>query len=119
MEKEGLIPVCPEVFGGLTTPRTPNEIVGGDGDDVIDGEAKVITKDGEDVTEEFIKGARRALEIARIFNIKKAILKQRSPSCGNGKIYDGTFSGNLIEGDGVTAALFKRNGIEVISEEDL
>jgi uncharacterized protein YbbK (DUF523 family) len=79
----------------------------------------VITKSGKDVTKNFKKGARQVLKIAKLFGIKKAILKQRSPSCGCGQIYDGTFSGKIIKGDGITAALLKRNGIKVISEEEL
>ncbi|UCD04583.1 MAG: DUF523 domain-containing protein [Candidatus Woesearchaeota archaeon] len=108
-KKEVLIPVCPEQLGGLPTPRIPQEIVGD----------RVINKSGEDVTENFNKGAEEVLEIARIFGVKEAILKQKSPSCGCGKISDGTFSGNVIDGDGVTTELLKKNGIKVISEEDI
>lgn len=112
------IPVCPEQLGGLSTPRTPAEIVGGDGEDVLDGKAKVITKEGKDVTEAFIKGARETLRLAQMIGAKKVILKERSPSCGSCMIYDGSFSGRKKRGMGVTAALLKRNGIEVRSEED-
>jgi len=107
--KEILIPICPEQLGGLSTPREPAEQKGG----------KVISISGKDVTENFEVGAEEVLKIARIFGVKEAILKQRSPSCGSGQIYDGTFSKTLIQGDGVTAALLKRNGIKVISEEEL
>lgn len=117
-KKELLIPVCPEQLGGLSTPREGPEITG-DGSEVLDGKAKVITKTGKDVTENFIRGAKETLELAILLNIKEAILKQKSPSCGCGKIYDGTFSGNLIKGDGVTTALLKRNKIKTISEKDL
>lgn len=108
--KENLIPICPEQLGGLTTPRIEAEIQSGN---------KVVNKKGEDVTKQFQKGAKETLKIAKILNIEKAILKQRSPSCGCGQIYDGTFTGKVIEGDGVTTKLLKENGIEVISEEDL
>ena len=113
-----IIPLCPEQLGGLSTPREPAE-TSGDGLHVLDRKEKVITKTGKDVTQNFINGAEEVLRLAKLFNIKKAILKQKSPSCGCGKIYDGTFSDKLIEGDGVTAALLKKNGIEVITEEDL
>ena len=110
-----LIPVCPEESGGLPTPRPPAEIVGGDGNDVLDGTAKVMTDDGTDVTEAFLKGAHHALEVAQSNGATHVILKSRSPSCGCGDIYDGTFSGTLTSGDGVTTALLKRHGITVTS----
>lgn len=114
-KKEKLIPVCPERLGGLSTPRSPSESVGGDGNDVLEGRAKVMSKDGRDVSQNFVMGARAVLEIAQKEGITKALLKSKSPSCGCGKIYDGTFSGKLKSGDGVTAALLKKNGIEVVS----
>ncbi|RKU28688.1 DUF523 domain-containing protein [Candidatus Poribacteria bacterium] len=114
-KKDELIPVCPEEVGGLSTPRPAVEIVGGNGDDVLDGKAKVLTSDGEDKTAEFIKGAQYVLELVLSEGVRKVILKARSPSCGCGEIYDGTFSSTLISGDGVTTALLKRHGIEVIS----
>lgn len=114
-KKDDLIPVCPEEAGGLPTPRPAVEIVDGDGDDVLDGKAKVLTSDGEDKTAEFIKGGQYALELVQSEGATKVILKSRSPSCGCGEIYDGSFSGSLISGDGVTTALLKRHGIEVIS----
>jgi uncharacterized protein YbbK (DUF523 family) len=104
-----LIPVCPEILGGLPIPREPAEQKG----------KRVITRSGKDVTEYFEKGAKKVLKIAKILKIKKAILKQKSPSCGCGKIYDGTFSGKLIKGDGVTAKLLKKNGIKVFTEENI
>jgi len=104
-----LIPVCPEILGGLSIPREPAERKG----------KRVITKSGKDVTEYFVKGAKEVLKICKILKIKKAILKQKSPSCGCGKIYDGTFSGRLIKGDGVTAKLLKRNKIKIFTEEDI
>lgn len=110
-----LIPVCPEESGGLPTPRSPAEIVGGDGNDVLDGKAKVITAEGIDVTDAYLKGALHALEVAQSNRATHVILKARSPSCGCGDIYDGTFSGTLTSGDGVTTALLKRHGITVTS----
>ena len=118
-EGEELIPVCPEQLGGLSTPRPPAEIVGGDGADVLDGSAAVITVDGEDRTREFLHGAHQALEIAKSHNAAHAILKSKSPSCGCGQIYDGAFTGKLGDGDGVTAALLRRNGIQVTTEAEI
>lgn len=106
--------VCPEVMAGLPTPRAPLEIVGGDGNDVIEGKARVLSKDGKDVTEQFIKGAEMALKVAKVCNVEKAYFQSRSPSCGCGKIYDGSFSGRFRKGDGVTASLLKKNGIKII-----
>ena len=108
-KEEILIPICPEQLGGLSTPRKPAEQQG----------EKVITKDGEDVTENFNRGGQQVLRIAKLLNIKTAILKQRSPSCGCGKIYDGTFSETIVVGDGVIAKLLKENGIEILTEDDL
>jgi len=116
---EALIPVCPEQLGGLSTPRAPQEIQGGTGDDVLDGKCIVVNKNGQDVTREFIKGAEETLKIARQLNVEEFIAKSGSPSCGCGQIHDGTFSGKLIDGDGVTTALLRRNGIKTIPEEDL
>lgn len=116
-KKEKLVPVCPEQFGGLPTPREPAE-TRDDGSKVLDKKAKVITRSGKNVSESFIKGAEEVLKLTKLLNIKEAILKQKSPSCGCGKIYDGTFSDKLIEGDGVTTALLKRNGIKIITEEE-
>lgn len=108
-KKETLIPVCPEQLGGLPTPRVPSEQRGN----------KVVTKNGKDVTKNFKQGAREVLKLAKLFNIKEAILKQRSPSCGSGQIYNGTFSRTIIKGNGVTTSLLKKNKIKVISEEDI
>jgi uncharacterized protein YbbK (DUF523 family) len=117
-DSEQLIPVCAEQLGGLDTPRVPQEIQGMSGEKVLDGKCLVLNKDGTDVTREFISGAQKVLKLAKEKNIKEAIMKQKSPSCGCGKTYDGTFTGTLIDGDGVTTALLKRNGIKVISEDD-
>ena len=111
--------VCPEVEGGLGTPRPAAEIVGGDGADVLAGRAKVLTRDGVDVTDAYVRGARKALTAAQEAGAAVAILKARSPSCGLGRIYDGTHSGTLRPGDGVTAALLRAHGIDVLTEEDL
>jgi hydroxyethylthiazole kinase-like uncharacterized protein yjeF len=116
--KEVLIPVCPEQLGGLGTPRAPMEIIGGDGSEVLDGKGKVINRNNRDVTENLVRGAEEVLKISERLGIKEAILKARSPSCGCGKIYEGT-SPRLVEGDGVTTALLKRSGILVLTEDDL
>jgi len=108
-QEDILIPVCPEQLGGLLTPRESAERIG----------KKIFTKSGKDVTRSFRKGAERALKIAQIFNIREAILKQGSPSCGCGMIYDGSFSRKLIKGDGIMTELFRNNGIKIISEENL
>ena len=119
LNSETLMPVCPEQLGGLKTPRAPQEIQGGTGEDVLNKKCKVININGEDVTQEFINGAEETLKIVRLFHIEEFIGKSKSPSCGCGQIYDGTFSRKLIDGDGVTTALLKRDGISVITEEDL
>ena len=105
-EQFNLVPICPEQLGGLPTPRTPAERT----------EGRVITKDGRDVTAEYRRGAECALETARREGVLAAVLKERSPSCGSGEIYDGTFTGTLTAGDGVTAELLKANGITVYGE---
>lgn len=111
------VPVCPEQMGGLPTPRNPAEIVGGDGYDVLDGKARVMDNQGNDVTEAFLAGAREALNMAKAVGAKEAILKEKSPSCGSCAIYDGTFSKSKKAGVGVTTALLRRHGIRVTSEE--
>ncbi len=119
LQQGRLVKVCPEVSGGLATPRPPAQIVGGKGLDVICGNAKVQSIDGQDVTRQFLIGAELALNIAQENNIQIAILKEKSPSCGVSQIYDGSFSGNKIPGSGVTSALLRRNGIKVFSEHQL
>ena len=119
LNSEKLLPVCPEQLGGLKTPRAPQEIQGGSGEDVLDEKCKVLNVEGEDVTQKFINGAVETLKIAKLFRIEEFVGKSRSPSCGCGQIYDGTFSQQLIDGDGVTTALLKRSGVRVITEEDL
>lgn len=107
------IPVCPEQLAGLSTPRSCCEIV------FENDRKKVLSHEGQDLTEQFADGALKTLEIAKVIGIKKAILKSKSPSCGCGLIYDGTFSGKLIGGNGLTADLLLKNGIEVLTERDM
>lgn len=111
-----LVPFCPEVEGRLSTPRVPSEIVGGDGDDVIEGTAKIIDAEGRDVTSQFLKGSNEGLSTARRNKIIKAIMKEKSPSCGVHNVYrDGT----IVNGRGVFTAILLREGIEVISNEEI
>ncbi|MEH7106407.1 DUF523 domain-containing protein, partial [Bacillus sp. JJ1764] len=111
------ITICPELLGGFSTPREPAEIIGGNGEDVLDGKAKVIEKTGKDVTDFYIKGAYATLNKAKEINATVVVLKEYSPSCGSSMIYNGEFIGKKLEGMGVTSALLKRNGFKVISEE--
>ena len=104
-----LIPVCPEQLGGLSTPRTPSEQQGD----------KVVDELGNDRTEAFTDGAKEVLRLAKLYGCEAAILKERSPSCGSGRVYDGTFSHTQISGDGVCAGLLKANGIRVFGESEL
>ena len=109
VRKGKAIPVCPEQLGGLSTPRIPAEQKGD----------KVFRKDGKDVSAEFEKGAKEALKIVKLIGCKEVILKSKSPSCGCGKVYDGSFSGKLIEGDGVFVKLLKKNNIKILTEEEI
>ena len=106
MEKYNLVPVCPEILGGLGTPRSPVEIRNG----------RAVDKTGRDVQAYLERGANETLKLARLYGCRHALLKEKSPSCGNGKIYDGTFSGTLIDGNGITAELLEENGITVYGE---
>jgi len=115
-DKIEFFPVCPEQLGGLSTPRVPSEIVGGDGNDVWAGTAKVMSKDGVDVTEKFKRGAQEVLNFAKRFDIKAFLLKEKSPSCGSHTIYSGKFDGSKIPGTGVTTALLEKNGIKVFTD---
>ncbi|WHY71013.1 DUF523 domain-containing protein [Fictibacillus enclensis] len=117
VDENKAVTICPELLGGLLTPREPAEIVGGDGEDVLDGKARVVEKSGNDVTELYIKGAYATLEKAKKMDATLVVLKENSPSCGSLMIYNGEFKGNKIVGNGVTSALLKRNGLQVISEE--
>ena len=114
-----VIPVCPEILGGLSVPRAPAEIQGGEGKDVLAGNARVMNINGQEVTQAFLSGAREALQLAEENGIAYALLKACSPSCGNKIIYDGSFTGSLIEGQGVTAALIKQSGIQVFNEKEI
>lgn len=106
MSKYELVPVCPEMLGGLPSPRLPSERLGD----------RIVSSAGDDVTDSFLRGARQALHLAELFGCKIALLKERSPSCGSGEIYDGTFSGRLVPGDGAAAALLSQAGIEIFGE---
>ncbi|MBQ3575387.1 MAG: DUF523 domain-containing protein [Clostridia bacterium] len=106
MEVAEIIPVCPEVMGGLTTPRTPAERVGD----------KVIAKDGTDVTAQYHRGAQESLYLAHLFSAEYALMKERSPSCGYGVIYDGTFTGSFKPGNGTASELLSENGIKIYGE---
>lgn len=108
-EKYNLVPICPEIYGGLKTPRNPAERVND----------KVLTNNGEDVTYNYAKGAEEILKLAKFYDCKYAILKERSPSCGFGRIYDGTFSKTTIDGNGVTADLLSKNGVKIIGESKI
>jgi len=119
LDEGRIVPLCPEVAGGLPTPRAAAEIPGGQGVQVLDGDAPVITTDGEDVTVQFLSGAHQALDLVREHGIRIAVLKANSPSCGNLLTYDGTFSGVKVSGEGVTAALLKRHGVRVFNELEL
>ena len=109
MKQHTCIPVCPEIFGGLPTPRVPAERQG----------SKIMTQDGQDVTQQFVQGTAEVLRLADLYHCKAALLKERSPSCGCGQIYDGTFTKTLTEGDGLTAEMLKRKGIAVYGESQI
>ena len=109
LEGHQVIPVCPEQLGGLATPRSPAERQG----------ERIIAKTGVDVTDQYHRGAEEALKIYRLLGCEAAVLKERSPSCGSGEIYDGTFTGTLLSGNGVTAELFLKHGIPVYGESRL
>lgn len=109
MKQHICIPVCAEMFGGLPTPRPPAERQGN----------RVVTEDGQDVTDAFIRGTAEILRLADLYHCKAALLKENSPSCGSGKIYDGTFTGTLVEGDGITTQLLKQKGIKVYGESQI
>lgn len=115
-----LVPTCPELAGGLTCPRPVAEVESGRGDGVLDQQARVLCRDGSDLSQAFIAGAEAALALCRQHHIRFALLKARSPSCGSQGCYDGSFSGQLVNnGIGVTAALLQRHGIRVFDETQL
>lgn len=109
-KKGNVIPVCPEQLGGLPTPRIPQE---------IQKDGRVVNKKGEDVTENFKKGAEETLKLVKMMKASVFIGKSKSPSCGFGKTYDGTFSGTLTDGNGITSDLLNKNGIKIITEKEL
>ena len=112
-KKGNLFPVCPEVMGGLPIPRSPAEIQGGSGADVLEGKARVVNMEGVDVTAQFVKGAQEVLRLAKTVGATEALFTEKSPSCGCGRIFDGSFHEKFVDGDGVAAALLKKNGITV------
>lgn len=114
-----IVAFCPEMAGGLSCPRTPAEIQGGTGADVVEGTAKILNRDGIDVTEAFLKGARNAVSLARKRSVACALLRSKSPSCGRDAIYDGTFTGTLRPGQGVAADLLTRRIIPIYTEQEL
>lgn len=115
-----LVVHCPEVAGGLPVPRPPAEIEpGADAADVLAGRARILTPEGVDVTDHFVSGARAALATARAQGVAVALLKQSSPSCGSRQVFDGTFSGGKVPGEGVTAHLLREHGIPVLDEDQV
>jgi uncharacterized protein YbbK (DUF523 family) len=126
MSSGGLLPLCPEQLGGMPTPRIPCEVRGGTAGELLqqyhqeDGDSlvRVINRAGRDVTAQFVKGAEEVARLADFYGVRAAVLKARSPSCGCGRVYDGSFSRQLIEGNGVTAELLLQHGVTVITEED-
>lgn len=119
LDSRQAVAVCPELLGGFSTPREPAEIIGGSGRDVLEGQARVVDRAGNDVTAMYIEGAYAALEQTRSLAATLVVLKENSPSCGSSWIYNGEFAGGKIPGEGVTTALLRLHGIEVISEEEL
>ena len=117
--EEAWIPVCPEVEGGLSTPRLPSEISAGNASDVLNGRARVLASDGTDNTAAFMKGASIAAARCRTHSIRVALLKSKSPSCGCGKVYDGTFSGCLKDGDGLTTQVLRPLGVRIFNEHEI
>ncbi|MEK3683270.1 DUF523 domain-containing protein [Paenibacillus sp. FSL R10-2736] len=119
LDNQQAVAICPELMGGFSTPREPAEIIGGNGRDVLEGQARVIDRTDNDVTAMYIKGAYAALEQVRSLSATLVVLKENSPSCGSSMIYNGEFAGVKVPGEGVTSALLRMHGIEVISEEQL
>lgn len=111
---DNYIAVCPEILAGFDIPRTACEILGGSGEDVLDGTARIIDKNGMDITEAMVRGAEMALQICLENDVTKAYLQSKSPTCGCGRIYDGSFSNNLKSGNGIFTALLNKHGIKVV-----
>ncbi|MFC1829602.1 DUF523 domain-containing protein [Thermodesulfobacteriota bacterium] len=118
-QQNRVVSFCPEVAGGLPVPRPPAEIADGDGGAVLNGDAAVMNVNGDDVTAYFLEGAEKAVELARSLEIKIAVFKDKSPSCGSTAIYDGSFSGVQTPGSGVTTALLEKAGVRVFSEREI
>jgi len=118
-KKGEILPICPEELGGLSTPRIPSEVKCGDGSGVVKGVNFVFDKNGKDVTKNFLIGAEKAVELAKKFGATGFLGKSKSPSCGSGCTYDGTFTGKLIKGDGVAVAFFKKNKFNILTENDI
>ncbi len=112
VKSENIKLFCPECLGGMIEKRPPSELVDA-ASEVLSGEGKVLSKQGDDMTERFLRGAKKSLEMAKMYNPDKIIFKAKSPSCGVGYVYDGSFSGKLVEGNGVCAQLMMDNGFEV------
>jgi len=119
IKKGKAIPICPEQLGGLATPRSGARILSNKGLDIIENRSRLITDDSQDVTDQYLRGAQEILKIIDDFNVLTVILKQGSPSCGNGKTQGGEERRELVQEDGVTVALLKKNGVQVYSEDDL
>ncbi|MFJ9552671.1 DUF523 domain-containing protein [Nocardiopsis sp. NPDC101807] len=119
-EEGRLVVHCPEIAGGLPVPRPPAEIEpGATAADVLAGRARILTPEGADVTEHFVRGARAALATVREHGVEVAVLKESSPSCGSRQVYDGTFGGRKLAGAGVTAQLLRDHGVAVFNEEEV
>jgi uncharacterized protein YbbK (DUF523 family) len=117
--EERVVAICPEVAGGLPTPRPPAEIPGGQGAQVLDGLLEVRSIEGADFTAAFLRGAEQAVTLAARHHIRFALLKARSPSCGKHENYDGNFNGTRVTGEGVTAAALRRAGVQVFNEDEV
>lgn len=118
LDNQQAVVICPEVSGGLSTPRPAAEIVGGDGYTVLLGQAKVQDANGDDVSSAFIQGAEKTLKLAQQYQVTHIVLKANSPSCGSSMIYDGSFSGQKVQGKGVTTALLEQHGFVVLTEDE-
>ncbi len=119
-QREGrVVPLCPEMAGGLPAPRPPAEIEGGNAEAVLQGRRNIRRKDGVDVTDAFLQGAEKALAECWKYRIKIAVLKEGSPSCGTSRVHDGAFSGRKLTGQGLTTRLLARHGISVFSEKQM